>query len=107
VPGVPPAFLENIARSLADQMASFDLSLFLGPNNNARDGRRNTLANHLSNAANRIASGDYNAAIAQLTTVLNRVDGVSPQPDWMTAGPEQASMHAEIQALITLLELLN
>lgn len=107
VPGVPPAFLENIARSLADEIAGIDLSEFLGPNNNARQGRQNALANHLNNAANAIAAGNYSAAIAQLTIVLNRVDGVSPQPDWMAAGPEQTSLHAEIQALITLLELLD
>jgi hypothetical protein len=107
VPGVPANFLEILVRSEAQQVSSTDLSAFEGPNDNAKQGRRNGIATHLNNAANAIANGNYGAAITQLTIVLGRIDGVSPPPDWMAPGPEQQSLHADVAALIALLELLD
>jgi hypothetical protein len=53
------------------------------------------------NAANAIAQGSNTAAIALLTTVLQKVDGEGP--DWMIDSPEREALAACIVELIALL----
>jgi hypothetical protein len=53
-----------------------------------------------------IENGQYQAALASLTMVANKIDGQSPPPDWMPPGPEKSALYADVQALIFLLQIL-
>jgi hypothetical protein len=44
-------------------------------------------------------------AIETLTSLLEKVDGQSPPPDWMGESPEQAALAAEVNLLLGLLAL--
>ena len=68
-----------------------NLSLFDAPNNNARKGRRNAISNKLNAAANAVASGDFQDAIDQLTSLLAKLDGAPNPPDWMVDSPGESS----------------
>ncbi len=95
--------LEEATRLLCLSIQELDLSLFNGPNDNANAGRRNSLGTRCSSAANAIADGHFNAAIAVLQSVLERVDGQSPPTDWMDESPEQAGVAADLELIIDLL----
>ncbi len=103
VPGVTGEFLEASCRALADQINASSLSLFSGPNNNANKGRRNALANRATSAANAARDGDYHTAVQELQSLLEKIDGVSPAPDWTYDTPERAALAAEVEWLIALL----
>jgi hypothetical protein len=106
-PGVTTGWLEDESRELAVDIGLLDLDLFNGPNNNANKGRRNSLVNRASGAANSIADEDFQEAIDRLTSLLQKVDGQSPPPDWMEEdSPDRADLAAEVTLLILLLELL-
>lgn len=105
-PGVTSGFLEDATRDLADDIGILDPGLFNAPNNNANRGRRNSLANRATEAANAIAAGDIQGAIDKLVSLLQKVDGQSPPPDWMDESPEKELLRAEASLLIALLELL-
>lgn len=105
IPGVTTTYFEAITRLLAEDIEATDLSLFSGPNNNAKKGRRNSLANRVRNAANAAASFDSNAAEALLTSVRERIDGQSPPPDWMPPSVPQSTLLAELDLLLYLLSL--
>ncbi len=98
---------EQAARDLADDILSLDLDLFNGPNANANAGRGNSLANRANEAADFIADGDIPSAIDVLTSLLQKIDGQSPPPDWMDDGlTEKTDLAAEVSALIALLQSL-
>ena len=80
-----------------------DLSLFNGPNDNANAGRRNSLANRARGAANKIAAGDFDGAINKLTSLLQKVDGQSPPPDWINESPQKTALADDLNLLILLL----
>lgn len=105
-PGVPPEFLAAMTLAVADDVQTIALGEFLAPNNNARQGRRTALSNNLQDAAQAIENGNYAAALASLTMVANKIDGLSPPPDWMPPGPEKSALYADVQALIFLLQIL-
>ncbi len=106
-PGVPGSFLEDLTRDLAnDVIPGLDLGNFTGPNNNANQGRRNALANKAQSAANFIAAGDYASAIAELESLLEKIDGIEPPPDWIADSQEKTDLREEVELLIALLELL-
>lgn len=105
-PGVSGGLVESWTRAAADEILALNLSLFNGPNNNANNGRRTALSNRANAAANAIAAGDYATAIAELTSLLEKVDGVFPPPDWVHNTPERAALAAEIEFLILLIEWL-
>ena len=92
---------------LGAQILSLDLGLFNGPNNNANKGRRNSLANRARNAAKKIANGDFEDAIDKLESLLRKVDGDSPPPDWMDASQEKTDLAIDTQILIDLLVILT
>ncbi|MEE8061177.1 MAG: FG-GAP repeat protein [Gemmatimonadales bacterium] len=102
VPDVPGGLLEEATRALCDLIQTLDPGLFNGPNDNANKGRRNALANRACNAANRIADGQIDAAIALLDSLLDKVDGADPPPDWMDPSPEKSALAVQV----TLLRLL-
>lgn len=105
VPGVPPEFLDGLARDLCDAIGSLDLSLFNGPNNNANKGRRNSLANRACSAANAIADNDIDEAIDKLLSLLDKIDGESQPPDWMDSSETKTSLAIDVYILIALLLL--
>ncbi len=104
-PGVSSGQLEDFTRLLGDVVSALDVSLFNGANNNANQGRRNSLANRATEAANAIAAGDYETAIDLLVSLLAKVDGVEPEPDWMDLSPEQQQLAEDTALLIALLML--
>lgn len=105
-PGVTSGFLEDAVRDLATAILALDLSLFNGPNDKANKGRRNALANRANGAAKAIAEDHIDSAISKLTSLLAKIDGQSPPPDWMHPSPEKSDLAAETLLLVTLLELL-
>jgi hypothetical protein len=105
--GVPQNYLALLTQTTAAEVRGLDVAEFLGPNDNARAGRQNALANNLTAAANAIELGEYQAALASLTMVLTKIDGASPPPDWMPDSPERAALYADVQALIMLVEVLD
>ena len=97
----------SLASKLAGETGSrLVLEEFSGPNNNANKGRRNSLANRATSAANLIAQGDYQGAIDKLVSLLEKVDGLSSPPDWMD-GPQKDAVADDVGLLIALLELLS
>lgn len=103
-PGVPSSFLGEWLQSLADEILALDLNSILAPNDNAAQGRRNALANRARSAATALESGDTQAAIDDLESLLDRVDGNSIPEDWII-GPESEALREEIELLIALIEL--
>ncbi len=103
-PGVTAGFLEDLTRDTAEGILQLSLSLFNGPNNNANKGRRNALANRATQAANCIGVGDYQCAIDQLESLLEKIDGLTPPPDWMDESPEKEALRDEVELLIALLQ---
>ena len=89
------------ALDLADAILALDVSLFNGPNDSANSGRRNSLANRAAEAADSFAMGDVDAAIELLTSLLNKIDGQSPPPDWMFDSPEKTGLADEVSQLIS------
>ncbi len=65
-------------RTVFALIQGLDLGLFNGPHDNANAGRRNSLAVRYSNAANRIANGQLDSAVALLTSVLEKIDRADP-----------------------------
>lgn len=102
-PEVTNDVLEQLARTLCAMIRDLDLELFNGPNNNANKGRRNALANRAGGAANAIADGDIDSAIASLESLLDKIDGADPPPDWMYESPEKINVAALASQLIALL----
>ncbi len=104
-PGVSEDLLVQMIRDTADAIGALDLGLFNGPNNNANKGRRNSLANRIRNAANALSDGDEATALDLLQGVLEKVDDVSPPPDWMDPSPEKTALRQDLEALIVLILL--
>ena len=97
----PEEQIENIVQFIDDTVTSGDLGGD-GPGGSG-EGRLNALINMLEAAGDLISMGDIDGAIAQLQDALNRTDGVTPPPDFVT-GPAAADLAAQIQALIDGLE---
>lgn len=104
-PGVTTEFLEDATRDVAAMIATDQDLVFNGPNANCNTGRRNSLASRVNEAANAIAAGDTQSAIALLTCVLTKVDGEEPPADWMDDSPEKTALYDEIILLLSLLGL--
>ena len=96
--------LEQAKRLLAEFIAGLDLNLFIGQNDNAKAGRRNSLATRVQNAANACSQESFNAAAALLQTALEQVDGDPSPPDWMNDSPEKTSLAEDLNLLIGLLQ---
>src|SRR5262245_2690128 len=82
-----------------------ELGQFDSPNNNARAGRRAAISNKLTSAANKVAVGDEQGAIDELTSLLQKVDGDPSPADWMADGPQKDSLRYEIELMISLLQM--
>lgn len=105
VPGVTHGYLEVSLRDLAEYILAIDLQYFNGPNDNANHGRRNALANRAVEAANAVADDDEDLAIDKLTSLLEKVDGLTPSPDWMMDSTVKTDLAAIVQWLIGLLTM--
>jgi hypothetical protein len=107
-PGVTGSWLEDSTRTMAtSELPAVELYFFTGPTANAQAGRRNALINRAANAANAIAAGDYVQAIRELESLLDKIDGVTPPPDWILDDSwEKWYLADRVHLLITLLEYL-
>jgi hypothetical protein len=76
-----------------------------GPSAGANRARRNFLANRARDADNAIADGNFSFAIDKLESLLLRIDGASPPPDWMDESPAKTALAEETEILIVLLLL--
>lgn len=106
-PGATADFLEDMALATAEMIRAIDLSVVLGPNNNVREGRLNTMSSKLTSAASMISRGQFHVAIIHLQIVLTRVDGVGAPPDWLASSPQRDSLKSDIDTLILLLEMMQ
>ena len=103
-PGVPGSYVEGALRDMSSAALDLSLALFDAPNNNARAGRRNAISSKLTSAANMASIGDNLAAIDELTSLLQKLDGSASPPDWMVDGPEKDVLYDDIQLMIALLD---
>ena len=99
-PGVTEEWLVAQLRDLAAWIQSLDLSFFNAPNDNARKGRRNSLANRARGAANALAGGDVDGAIGKLTNLLKKID----VDGWMIDSVETTAIIDEINLDIALMQ---
>lgn len=104
-PGVPEEFLIEIIRMTSDMIGEINVDSFNGPNDNANRGRRNSLANRVLIAANALALGEEEIALALLFSVLRRIDDQSPPKDWMVPSPEKDALREDVELLISLILL--
>ncbi len=104
-PGTLQEIAEAEAREVADTLSGFLLDQFTAPNNNSNAGRQNALANRANRAGNLIAEGNLAEAVHVLESLLARIDGHGPQPDWMELDdPARIALAEQVTNLITLLE---
>lgn len=104
-PGVTCGYLEEITRELAADIDALPLNLFTGSNQNANEGRRNSLASRVREAANGIC--ENRAVIPLLEGVLEKIDGNEPTPDWMSDSPEKAELAEEVELVTALVAFLH
>ena len=105
-PGVTSGFIEDSLRALSASVEGLDVALFDVGKPKAAPGLRNALSNKLNAAANGVAAGDNADAIDQLSSFLQKIDGLSPPADWMVNSPEKTALRADIELLIDLLSAL-
>lgn len=87
-------------RDVSDFVGGIDLSLFVGPNENAAAARRNSMAVRLQLAANLLERNRPVAARILIISVREQVDGDTRPRDWLNDSPEQ-------DLLLQYLESLN
>ena len=57
---------------------------------------RNSVAKRAQEASNAFAAGNYAQAITELESLLDKIDGDSPPPDWMDdAQPDAADIDGD------------
>jgi hypothetical protein len=105
-PGVPGSFIEGALRAEGEMVGQIDLAVISAPNNNAAAGRRNALSNKLTSAANKVAEGDVQGAIDELTDLREKLDGLAPPTDWMHDGMAKDDLRSQIDLMIALLHAL-
>jgi len=96
-------FVEAWLRDLSNLVHSFDLSTIAAKNDNAARGRRNAMSNKLDSAANSIAVGDTAAAIDQLSSLFQKLDGEPSPGDWMGDSPQRNDLRNQIGLILGLL----
>lgn len=102
LPDLVGSYVEEAARALALEIATLDPSYFAGSNINARQGRRNGLANALQAAANEVKNGQTQPARSHLASVLERIDGSDKPEDWMIVCAPAALIRSHVELLISL-----
>ena len=85
---------------------TLDPALFSEPNDNANEGRRNALANPATDAANAFCASAAAEAVEALNSLLDKIDGASPPPDWMHDSQDKSALKDEVELLIALVLLL-
>ena len=63
------------------------------------------MANRACKAANSTASANLASATALLESLLDKVDGVDPPPDWMDDSPQKTALRVDVNLLLALLLL--
>lgn len=96
--------LENAIRTVAEQIDALPLDAMLAPNGNAAAGRRNSMSSRIHSAANNAANGNYNSAIALLSSVYGLIDGDPSRKDWLAEDePQKAELAMYISSLMQAL----
>jgi hypothetical protein len=102
-PGASIEQLIEATEDLADDLAAVPLSQLVGPNANAKTGRRNSLEARLSEVESAIEAGDFDTALDVIASIRLRVDG-SPNPaDWLV-DPARSAFLTQLDALAALLD---
>lgn len=104
-PGVTNDFAADMANDIAAAMGVLPLEDIVAPNDNARKGRRNSLANRIRNASKKLLQEDYSSALALLNSVLAKMDGIEPPSDWVLVSEDTIIIVEDIELLISLIEL--
>ena len=105
-PGVDLEWLAAASDALAVAIDALDLALIDAPNNNAAANRRDNMASHADHAADRFDGGQISSAIAQLETILDRVDGSKKPKDWLLPSDEADAIAHQVLLLLELTDLL-
>ena len=104
VPAFSSGSVEDVTRIVAVLIELSDLSQYNGKNDNVNSGRRNNLAMRCTKAANAIAEQNFDAALAHLWSLYNKIDGGGPIKDWITPSDASAQMAEDVSMLIFLLD---
>ena len=104
-PGVTNDFTVELAIDLATAVGALPLQDIIAPNDNARKGRRNSLSNRIRNASKALLAEDDAAALDLLEGVLARMDGQAPPSDWIEVSDATVEIVADVELLISLVEL--
>ncbi len=108
VPGVTSGFIEEDLRGLCESVHGLGLENFAAPNDNARKGRRNAMCNKLNAAATSVSEGDFQSALDQLQSLLDKLDDEDLPPDWMVhvgPGDAKAAAFADVELMEFLISL--
>ena len=97
---------EAAIHAAADAILALPLQLFVGPNDNARKGKRTGLSNQVRGAAVKLAGGDLTGAIAAIAGAIAKLDGQPAPPDVVVDGSEKDVMHSALEVLHDCLGLL-
>jgi hypothetical protein len=76
------------------------------PNDRAQAGRRTAMANRVLEATDAVLDDDFQGAIELLESLLVKIDGVTPPPDWLVDGSERGALAAQVEEILVALEAL-
>ena len=100
--------VELLLRDMAADIGALDLDLFTGANANANEGLRNASANRAMTAASMVSrwcrgenGASIQGAINKLDSLLDKIDGDTPTPDWMSDSPEKTALADQVRFLLT------
>ncbi len=105
-PGVPVDYIVATIQETGIVVGSLPPKLIDANNAKCAAGRIGAMTNKLEAAARLVAAGAYDAAIEELESLLNKLDGERNPPDWILPSSEKEELAAEIQLAISLIEFL-
>jgi hypothetical protein len=105
-PGATSGFIENEARSLSSEVTDYSPSVIDAKNTNAAKGRINAMSNKLTTVANSLANGDSQAALDELNSLLNKLDGDPSPKDWISDPTSRDMLRYQVEQLILLIGYL-
>jgi hypothetical protein len=97
-------FIEEELRRCSVKIETTDLSLMEARNYSAASGKRKAMSKKLISAANAVHVGDYQGALNQLISLLDKVDGLPRPGDWMVASTEKTEMRTQMEYCVELIQ---
>ncbi len=104
-PGVTAEYLSQACKELAKAILSTELGQFSGPNAKANRALRRALAQRAAAAGRALAGGKLKPAEALLRSLLQKIDGRRPPPDWMRDGPARSALADQVEFVLLLSEV--